>query len=71
MLAATASSGDPGAAPDGLPVDLRLVAQFLIGGVAHALGAVLHGDVTVERDQLVDVLVELFVTIDPARGVRS
>ncbi|WP_436701462.1 TetR/AcrR family transcriptional regulator [Nocardioides sp. BYT-33-1] len=64
MLAATASSGDPAGPAEGLPVELRLTAQFLIGGVAHALGAVLQGDIGVERDRLVDVLVELFATVN-------
>ncbi|MDQ6526173.1 TetR/AcrR family transcriptional regulator [Nocardioides sp. LHD-245] len=69
MLAATTSSGDPADSPEGLPVELRLTAQFLIGGVAHALGAALQGDIVVERDRLVDVLVDLFLTVNGA-GVR-
>lgn len=71
LLAATASSGDPGAATGSLPSDLRVTAQFLIGGVAHALGAVLHGDLVIDRDELVDVLVDLFLTVDPARRLRQ
>ncbi|GAA1507293.1 TetR/AcrR family transcriptional regulator [Nocardioides humi] len=67
MLAATASSGDPAGSPEGLPVELLLRARFLIGGVAHALGAALQGDLDVERDRLVDVLVELFLTVDVVR----
>lgn len=63
MVAATASSGDPAGGVDDLPVDLRLTAQFLIGGVAHAIGAVLRGDVVADRDALVDVLVELFLVV--------
>ncbi|WGX96575.1 TetR/AcrR family transcriptional regulator [Nocardioides sp. L-11A] len=66
MLAATASSGDPAGSPEGLPVELRLTAQFLIGGVAHTLGAALQGDIAVERDRLVDVLVDLFLTVNGA-----
>jgi AcrR family transcriptional regulator len=62
MLAATASAGDPAESPEGLPVAVRLRAQFLIGGVAHTLGAALQGDIEVERDRLVDVLVELFLS---------
>ncbi|WP_145726087.1 TetR/AcrR family transcriptional regulator [Nocardioides sp. J9] len=61
MLAATASGGDPAAAADDLPVRLRLVAQFLIGGVAHAVGAVLRGDITADRDEVVEVLVAQFL----------
>lgn len=67
MLAATASSGDPAESPEGLPVEVRLRAQFLIGGVAHTLGAALHGDIEVERERLVDVLVELFVSAAAVR----
>jgi AcrR family transcriptional regulator len=63
MVAATASSGDPSSGVDDLPVDLRLTAQFLIGGVAHAIGAVLREDVAADRDALVDVLVELFLAV--------
>lgn len=67
MLAATSTSGDPADPADGLPAQTRLTAQFLIGGVAHALGAVLQGDIAVEREQLVDVLVDLFVTVNVRR----
>lgn len=66
MLAATTSAGDPGVAPEGLPVEVRLRAQFLIGGVAHTLGAALQGDIVVERERLVDVLVDLFSAVRPA-----
>ncbi|MBM7517756.1 TetR/AcrR family transcriptional regulator [Nocardioides nitrophenolicus] len=65
MLAATASSGDPAQPDAALPVELRLRARFLIGGVAHALSAALQGDVEVERDRLVDVLVDLFLAVRP------
>lgn len=64
LLAATASSGAPDASPDELPTQLRVTAPFLIGGVAHALGAVLNGDLDVERGELVEVLVDLFLTVD-------
>lgn len=63
MLAATASGGDPAGASDRLPVALRLTAQFLIGGVGHSLGAVLQGHIEADRDELVDVLVDLFRTV--------
>lgn len=63
MLAATASSGDPSAESDALPAELRVIAQFLIGGVGHTLGAALHRHIAIQRDQLVDVLVELFVRV--------
>lgn len=65
MVAATASGGDPGADAGGLPVELRLTAQFLIGGVAHTIGAVLRGDLTAERGQLVEVMVGLFLAVRP------
>ena len=64
MLAATASVGDPLAQSGDLPAGLQLTAHFLIGGVAHAFAAVLEGDVDVDREELVDVLVELFLTVD-------
>jgi AcrR family transcriptional regulator len=67
MLAATASGGDPNAGSDGLPLELRLTAQFLIGGVAHAFSAALQGEVAVDRERVVDVLTDLFVAVD--RGV--
>lgn len=74
MVAATASGGDPSGGADDLPVELRLAGQFLIGGVAHAIGAVIRGDVEADRDQLVDVLVGLFGTITrdlgPVQPVR-
>lgn len=69
LLAITAAGGDPEAVRGELPTDLRVTAQFLIGGVAHALGAVLQGDLDVERDELVDVLVDLFLTVH--RSLRS
>lgn len=60
MLAATRSSGDP-SGPADVTADEVLTARFLIGGVAHALSAALQGDVRVEREHLVDVLVDLFL----------
>ncbi|WP_447712322.1 TetR/AcrR family transcriptional regulator [Mycobacterium sp. C31M] len=63
MLAATAAGGDPSVAPDDLPTDLRLVSQFLVGGVTATIGAVLLGDVEADREHLVDVLVALFEAI--------
>ena len=70
MLASTTSSGDPRNAAEGLPVDLRLTAQFLIGGVAHALGAVLQGDIDADREELVDVLVDLFLTVNESAALQ-
>lgn len=69
LLAITAAGGDPEAVRGELPVNLRVTAQFLIGGVAHALGAVLQGDLDVDREELVDVLVDLFLTVD--RSLRA
>ncbi len=66
LLAATASSGDPTAVDD-VPVELRITAQFMIGGVSQALGAVLQGAIDVDRATLVETLVQLFVTVDNAR----
>ncbi|TQK29197.1 TetR family transcriptional regulator [Arthrobacter sp. SLBN-53] len=66
MLAATAAGGDPAAAADGLPTDLRLVSQFLVGGVTASIGAVLLGDIDLDREHLVDVLVSLFEAIRAA-----
>lgn len=63
MLAATAAGSDPGRGAADLPVDLRLVAQFLVGGVNATIGAVLLGDVDVDREHLVEVLVSLFDAI--------
>lgn len=60
MLAATAASGDPLAVSAELPPDVGVIAQFLIGGVAQTFGAVLNGDLDVERERLVDILVDLF-----------
>lgn len=64
MLAATASHGDPESGAEGLPLALLLRAQFLIGGVAHAIGAVLRGDIPADREELVEVLVDLFLTVN-------
>lgn len=69
MVAATASGGDPSGGAEDLPVDLRLAGQFLIGGVAHAIGAVIRGDVEADRDRLVDVLVGLFGAITSDLGL--
>lgn len=69
LLAATASNGDPSTTADteDLPVELRITAQFMIGGVSQALGAVLQGSIDVDRATLVDTLVDLFLTVDNAR----
>ncbi len=67
LLAATASSGDPSATDD-VPVELRITAQFMIGGVSQALGAVLQGAIDVDRATLVKTLVQLFLTVDNSRA---
>lgn len=64
LLAVTAAHGTPEDEPASLPIEVRLRAQFLIGGVAHALGAVLQGDIDADRESLVDVLVDLFVAVN-------
>lgn len=66
FVAATASSGDPLGDSEQLPADVRVAAQFLIGGMGSAVGAVLQGDITMSREQLVDVLVRLFTAVDHA-----
>lgn len=64
MLASTASSGgDPSLEPGGLPADVRLMAQFLVGGAISTVGAVLQDDVSVDREHLVNVLVTMFEAI--------
>lgn len=72
MVASTASSGgDPCLEPGSLPTDVRLISQFLIGGVVSTMGAVLQDDLNVDRDHLLDVLVALFEAVsavDPARA---
>ncbi|MBM9460030.1 TetR/AcrR family transcriptional regulator [Nocardioides sp. zg-536] len=69
LLAVTAAHGDPAVAdPDALAETIgarvRMVARFLIGGVAHTLGAVLQGDIAVEREEVVDALVDVFDVVD-------
>ncbi len=66
MLASTVADGDRVTAADRPPTDLRLVSQFLVGGVTATIGAVLLGDVGVDREHLVDVLVSLFEAIRAA-----
>jgi len=64
LLAATAASGDPTSTLDDTPVELRITAQFMIGGVVQTLGAVLQGAIETDRATLVDTLVGLFLTVD-------
>lgn len=68
MVAATATVGNPTADPALLPADVRLVAQFLIGGMSAAVATVLQGDIDVDRERLTDTLVNLFGAVD--RGSR-
>ncbi|OBJ36126.1 hypothetical protein A5630_08060 [Mycolicibacterium mucogenicum] len=51
------------------PLDLRLAAQFVIGGVGETLTAVLVGAITVDRDDLIDMLNDLLFAA--LRGVRT
>ncbi len=71
MLSAAIEGGDPTADPVDAPAQNRLVSQFLIGGVASALGAVLQGDIAIDRLQVIDTLVALFGTIRDAHVVAG
>ena len=51
------------------PLDLRLAAQFVIGGVGETLTAVLVGAITVDREQLIDMLNDLLFAA--LRAVRA
>ena len=51
------------------PLDLQLAAQFVIGGVGETLTAVLVGAITVDRDELIDMLNDLLFAA--LRGVRT
>ena len=51
------------------PLDLQLAAQFVIGGVGETLTAVLVGAITVDRDDLIDMLNDLLFAA--LRGVRA
>ncbi|GCA99333.1 MULTISPECIES: TetR/AcrR family transcriptional regulator [Mycobacteriaceae] len=51
------------------PLDLQLAAQFVIGGVGETLTAVLVGAITVDRDDLIDMLNDLLFAA--LRGVRT
>ena len=50
-------------------LDLRLAAQFVIGGVGETLTAVLVGAITVEREYLIDMLNDLLFA--SLRAVRT
>lgn len=62
-------AGLSGSATDARPIDLQLAAQFVIGGVAETLTAVLVGAITVDRDHLIDMLNDLLFAA--LRGVRA
>ncbi len=51
------------------PLDLRLAAQFVIGGVGETLTAVLVGAITVDREHLIDMLNDLLFA--SLRAVRA
>ncbi len=62
-------AGLSGAATDPHPLDLRLAAQFVIGGVAETLTAVLVGEITDNREHLIDMLNDLLFA--SLRAVRT
>ena len=62
-------AGLSGSATDPRPLDLRLAAQFVIGGVGETLTAVLVGAITVEREYLIDMLNDLLFA--SLRAVRT
>lgn len=69
LLAATAAEST---GADATPSPrLRLIAQFLIGGVAHTLAAVLHEEVAPDREDLLDTLVALFLTVHRGQVVPA
>jgi AcrR family transcriptional regulator len=51
------------------PLDVQLAAQFVIGGVAETLTAVLVGAITIDREHLIDMLNELLFA--SLRAVRA
>ena len=62
--------------PGGSATDLRLAAQFVIGGVGETLTAVLLGAIKVDREHLIDMLNELlFASLravrPPADAIRT
>lgn len=62
-------AGLSGSAAGAGPVDLQLAAQFVIGGVAETLTAVLVGAITVDREHLIDMLNDLLFAA--LRGIRA
>ena len=62
-------AGLSGSATGADPVDLQLAAQFVIGGVAETLTAVLVGAITVDREHLIDMLNDLLFAA--LRGIRA
>lgn len=62
-------AGLSGSATVPRPIDLQLAAQFVIGGVAETLTAVLVGAIAVDREHLIDMLNDLLFAA--LRGVRA
>ncbi|MDR3664788.1 MAG: TetR/AcrR family transcriptional regulator [Mycobacterium sp.] len=62
-------AGLSGSDEDPQSLDLRLAAQFVIGGVAEALTAALIGAIVVDREQLIDKLNDLLFA--SLRGIRT
>jgi len=62
-------AGLTGSAAGLRPLDLRLAAQFVIGGVGETLTAVLVGAIAVDREHLIDMLNDLLFA--SLRAVRA
>lgn len=62
-------AGLTGAVHDPQSLEVRLAAQFVIGGVAETLTAVLAGHISIDREHLIDKLNDLLFA--SLRGIRT